>query len=479
MTSQVGIGTASPDPAAALDINSQLPDGTYGGLKLPTINEADKSSIATPIPDGLMLYVVDGLERCVEIYDANTSSWVTFYCMNLVPLATNVNVLDDGTPQITETLTTDFDETSASFQTDNENDAPSTPLYQWYRADDAAGLNEVAIAAPEGIAATYTLVAADNDKFIRLGIRPTASAGASPGIEVFSAYTAQIDYLSTIIEFDPQLATLAENASPDDIDLVFEFPNVSTTAIMVTVASDDYTRLDETGPVTITIPANQTSPFTTTVFNIENNGLTDGTASLTFTITNVTGGLGPNSIGTDDTDLWDITDDDGFVATASDLFISEYVEGSGNNKYIEIANFTGTSVNLAGYELRLYANGATSPNNTEALSGTLANGAVLVFRNNSATIYSGTTTASSVCNFNGNDVIALFNGSTLIDSFGNIGDDPGSQWNVSGNESQDQTLRRNSGIGPNNSVINGFPTIGSEWTEFPQNDDSGLGSHTF
>lgn len=426
--SQVGIGTDTPDPAAVLDINSEISVGVYGGLKLPTINESDKASIATPIPDGLMLYVIDGLERCVEIYDVSTTSWVSFYCMNLVPVATNVNVLDDGTPQITETLTTDFDETSASFQTDNENDAPSTPLYQWYRADDAAGLNEVAIAAPEGTAATYTLVAAVNDKFIRLGIRPTASAGASAGIEVFSAYTIQIDYLPTIIEFDPQLATLAENASPDDIDLVFEFPNVSTTDVMVTVAvaSNDYTRLDETGAVTITIPANQTSPFTTTVFNINDNAAVDGTASLTFTITNVTGGLGSNSIGVDDQDLLDITDDDGVAATASDLFISEYVEGSSNNKYIEIANFTGSSVNLAGYELRLYANGGTSPTNTEALSGTLANGAVLVFRNSAAAIFAGTSTVSAICNFNGNDVIALFNGSTLIDSFGNIGHDPGS-----------------------------------------------------
>lgn len=50
---------------------------------------------------------------------------------------------------------------------------------------------------------------------------------------------------------------------------------------------------------------------------------------------------------------------------------------------------------------------------------------------------------------------------------------------MSGNESQDQTLRRNSGVGPNNSVTNSFPTLGTEWTEFPQNDVSGLGSHTF
>ena len=37
----------------------------------------------------------------------------------------------------------------------------------------------------------------------------------------------------------------------------------------------------------------------------------------------------------------------------SDLIISEYVEGSSNNKYIEIYNGTGASVNLSNYKLEL------------------------------------------------------------------------------------------------------------------------------
>ena len=34
----------------------------------------------------------------------------------------------------------------------------------------------------------------------------------------------------------------------------------------------------------------------------------------------------------------------------TDLIISEYAEGSSNNKYIEIYNGTGAAVNLADYE---------------------------------------------------------------------------------------------------------------------------------
>ena len=50
----------------------------------------------------------------------------------------------------------------------------------------------------------------------------------------------------------------------------------------------------------------------------------------------------------------------------TDLFISEYVEGTSNNKAIEIFNGTSSSVDLAadGYKLEFYFNGSTSPGTT-------------------------------------------------------------------------------------------------------------------
>ncbi len=41
-------------------------------------------------------------------------------------------------------------------------------------------------------------------------------------------------------------------------------------------------------------------------------------------------------------------------AWATDLIISEYVEGSSNNKFIEIYNGTGASIDLSNYKLRLF-----------------------------------------------------------------------------------------------------------------------------
>ncbi|HET9944563.1 MAG TPA: lamin tail domain-containing protein, partial [Actinomycetes bacterium] len=65
-------------------------------------------------------------------------------------------------------------------------------------------------------------------------------------------------------------------------------------------------------------------------------------------------------------------------AANSDLIISEYVEGSGNSKAIELYNGTGSSVDLSAYSIALYSNGATSPSATRTLTGNLAAGDLFV-----------------------------------------------------------------------------------------------------
>ncbi len=69
---------------------------------------------------------------------------------------------------------------------------------------------------------------------------------------------------------------------------------------------------------------------------------------------------------------------------ATDLFFSEYIEGSSNNKAIEIYNGTGADVDLSQYVVELYFNGASDPNNPITLSeiqATLGDGEVLVIAN--------------------------------------------------------------------------------------------------
>ena len=169
---------------------------------------------------------------------------------------------------------------------------------------------------------------------------------------------------------------------------------------------------------------------------------------------------------------------------ANDLYISEYVEGSSSNKYIEIYNGTGANVDLSNYELQLFTNGSPTVSTSVVLSGILTNGSTIVYKNSSATVYGGTATSNSAVNFNGDDAVALYKISTtsFVDIFGTIGEDPGSAWTAAGGYSTaDKTLRRKTtvtgGITSNPGI--GFPTLSTEWDLYDIDDVSNLGSHTF
>ena len=116
------------------------------------------------------------------------------------------------------------------------------------------------------------------------------------------------------------------------------------------------------------------------------------------------------------------TDGGGGTGTISDLIISEYIEGSSNNKGLEIANFTGNSVDLSSYTIRKQSNGAGAWGTQLALSGTLANGDVYVVVNASASAtmkaVADLSTSVDALTFNGNDPIGLFKNTTLIDIVG-------------------------------------------------------------
>lgn len=160
------------------------------------------------------------------------------------------------------------------------------------------------------------------------------------------------------------------------------------------------------------------------------------------------------------------TSDNGSQTT--DLFISEYVEGSVTNKAIEIANFTGGPISLSNYTLKL----ATNSNNfsttyTFPNSPTIANGDVFVVANsglNSGCQSEQDDVNNSITGFNGNDVIGLFKNNILIDILGIEGDDSDFAKNV--------TLIRKPEIQ--------FPSTtydANEWNVESIDDCSDLGQH--
>ena len=149
----------------------------------------------------------------------------------------------------------------------------------------------------------------------------------------------------------------------------------------------------------------------------------------------------------------------------SELMISEYVEGTSNNKYIEIYNASNSAVNLSSYDLVIYANGSLTGSTPISLSGSLASGAVYVVRNNSASVWSGTSNlAVSALNFNGNDAVALRKSGQIIDVFGTIGN--GSNFAV------DVTYTRLSTI-----QIGNLTFTPAEWTTSAVDNVANLGTH--
>lgn len=176
----------------------------------------------------------------------------------------------------------------------------------------------------------------------------------------------------------------------------------------------------------------------------------------------------------------------GSANVATDLFISEYVEGLSNNKYLEIFNGTGATVDLSDYRLRLYSNGSATTSSDVLLTGSLPNGSTVVYKNSSATLTlpaGVTATANSAVNFNGNDAVALYKISTTsnVDIIGRIGENPGTQWGTSPLWTVDTTLVRKSFVlgGVTTNPSSGFPTLATEWDYYAMDTASFLGSHSF
>lgn len=175
-------------------------------------------------------------------------------------------------------------------------------------------------------------------------------------------------------------------------------------------------------------------------------------------------------------------------AQAVDLFFSEYVEGTSNNKALEIFNGTGDPVDLSNYTVKLASNGGTwNTTNILHMTGVLDDGEVYVIANSGAeaSILAIANVTSTVTYYNGNDVVGLFNGDTLIDIIGVYQQDPGpANWPVAGTTSgtaEHTLIRKPDVIQGNTNFIAGAGTNqdDSEWIVHPQNYFADLGQHTF
>ena len=185
---------------------------------------------------------------------------------------------------------------------------------------------------------------------------------------------------------------------------------------------------------------------------------------------------------------------------ACDLFISEYAEGSSNNKYLEIANFTGAEVDLAGYALPSVSNAPSTDGEHEywnpdifGANATIADGDVWVVchPDSDATIIERCDSEHTYMS-NGDDGYKLVKGTeesyTVVDTLGDFMGDPGSGWDICGVASgtQDHTLVKKEGKEGNadwnasrGTTADDCDWIVAEKDAFMLTDWDGLGSHCY
>ena len=195
----------------------------------------------------------------------------------------------------------------------------------------------------------------------------------------------------------------------------------------------------------------------------------------------------------------------------SELFISEYIEGPANNNAIEIYNPTNASIDLTGYSINRYGNGATSGPDTWPLSGNLAPGQAIAIGNGqldsvwvdppgywslpvdpvfyNACGLHGSGIYPTPFYFNGDDAMTLEKGNNIIDIFGKVGEDPGNAWTDDASAgytdanggtwwTKRQTLVRKASIkkGVTTNPILFNPTL--EYDSLPDATYSGMGTHS-
>jgi endonuclease I/chitodextrinase len=158
-------------------------------------------------------------------------------------------------------------------------------------------------------------------------------------------------------------------------------------------------------------------------------------------------------------------------STATDLLFSEYIEGSSNNKALEISNATGSAVNMSIYSIKKQTNGAGAWSTGLALTGTLNNGGKFTIVNSliALSCYSTTTanlsTSAAEMAFNGNDAVGLFKNGVLIDIIGTFS-------GGTANFAIDVTLRRKSTVTSPSTTFN----IATQWDSYTVDTCTNLGS---
>jgi uncharacterized protein len=164
------------------------------------------------------------------------------------------------------------------------------------------------------------------------------------------------------------------------------------------------------------------------------------------------------------------------------VIFSEYVEGSSNNKAIELFNPDSVSLDLGadGYQIQIYFNGNAVAGQTISLTGAIAAGQTFVLSHSSAAaaILALADQTSGGLSFNGDDALVLLRGGVVLDRIGQVGFDPGSAWGSGLTSTANHSLRRKADVvtGDIHSFDPFDPSL--QWDGFAVDSFDGLGAHS-
>lgn len=165
----------------------------------------------------------------------------------------------------------------------------------------------------------------------------------------------------------------------------------------------------------------------------------------------------------------------------TDLVISEVIEGSSNNKAIEIHNPTDHAITLSGVTIQMFFNGSTTAGLTitPPPAASVPAGDVYVVAQASAnpTILALADLTNSSGWFNGDDAIVLSRAGAMLDSFGQSGFDPGAEWGTGLTSTADNTLRRKIDVCAGDTAPTDVFDPSLQWDGYATDTFDGLGLH--
>ena len=332
-------------------------------------------------------------------------------------------------------------------------------------AENTTAIGSVAASDADGDALNYVLTGDDSSLVTLTGT--TLSFNAAPDFEAPTDANSDNVYKVTVV--------VSDGLAKDAKDLEISVTNVNEGPQIIADASYSVAE-NSTAVGVITVSDAGDSTVTFSLSGADSALMTIGESSGVLAFASAPDYENPADAGADNTYNVTVGASDGTVTNtvdvavvvtdiasecpgACDLFFSEYAEGSSNNKYLEIANFTGAEIALSGYSLPSTSNAPTTPGEYEYWNGdvfgandVVADGDVYVVCHGSAD-QSILDECDATTNFlsNGDDGRKLVKGTeesfTVVDVLGDFQADPGSGWDVCGvsDGTKDHTLVKKEG----------------------------------